>query len=442
MSQITSHPTQGYLSAPLEFEGERWNGLYRSIGLAVALFVLVLIGIAAIAPLHEVAVANGAITPTQQPSTLQHDQGGVVEILHFRSGDEVQAGQVIVQLRAFQNEREQAQLHIRRANIAAEVLKFEALIAGKEPDFTSVFPEISDADLSEQQRQAYEEEQAVAAQSEALYQARLEQRQAERNAAEAELTSLADERRAYQALVEMRAGLVAEGYATRRSLLEAEADLARVEGEMARLAGRIESATNAISEARAELAHRQSELRARWSLELARKVAERKELDQQVIAERDRFDRLAIRAPFDGRLQDLLPKAPGEVVGAGEVIGQIVPLDSTLFALVRLPPKDVGMVSVDDQAILSVTAFDPDLFGDVFGTVSKISPTTNADADGQAFYAVDIQLDPEAIAPETDLTQLRAGMELEARIVTQERTLLRYFLRPVYRALERAFSEN
>ncbi|MEP0522367.1 MAG: HlyD family type I secretion periplasmic adaptor subunit [Hyphomicrobiales bacterium] len=425
------------LTSPLEIEGERWNGLFRGVAISLSLFFLGLLGIAAIAPVSEVALTSGSIVPTQSPSTLQHAEGGVVEKLFVSAGDVVKKGDVVIQLRAFQTEREQEQLKVRTSDARLTITRLKALINGQKPDFHS-----ADAALIGGQELAFFQERRATRKSRAVLEARVAQREAELQSAQTQLESLEEERKQYISLAEMRKQLVEEGYGTRRSLLEAKAELAGAEGQISQTMGRIQSAQEALVEAKESIAQQQAENKARWSVELSKVTAELKDFEEQVRQQDDRFFRLAVRAPFDGRIQELLPKAEGEVVRAGEPIGEIVPIGSKLYASVRLLPKDVGTVAVDDKALITLTAFNADTFGEVEGRVSKISPTTATDESGNTFYEVNVALKAIEGVKTADLSQLRPGMELQARIQTEKRTMLRYFLRPVYRSLERAFSES
>lgn len=425
------------LTSPLEIEGERWNGLFRSFAVALSLFVLSLILLAAVAPINEVAITNGHITSTQSPSAIQHEEGGVVDGIFVGPGSAVKKGDVLIQLRDFQNQRQQGQLDVRIWDVELTIARLEGLISGTEP----VFPDADPALVTRHELSYFQERRAVRKNEEVLA-ARVAQREAELAAAENQMDSLARERENYAALVNMRKSLADEGYGTRRSLLEAEAELAKTDGQIARILGQIEMSGKALLEARVTAEQLETENKAKWSAELSKSAAELEDLLEQSSQQRDRYNRLAIRAPFDGWIQNLLPKAPGEVVRAGEQIGEIVPQDSPLYATVRLKPKDVGSVSLNDRALVTLTAFDPDAFGEVQGVVSKISPTTASDDDGNVYYEVNVALQSVEGRRIADLSRLRPGMELQARIQIEKRTMLRYFLRPVYRSLEIAFSES
>ncbi len=425
------------LTSPLEIEGERWNGFFRSVGVSIALFIIGMIAIAAVAPINEVAISQGEITPTQQPSALQHREGGIVSQILVNIGDRVTKGQPVMHLSAFQNKSEQMQVGVRIADARLNIARLQALLDGKEPEFPS-----ADIELLGRQKLAYKQELQAYSETIAVLAARVAQREADYIAANKQIRSLRDEANKQMALVEMRQGLADEGYASRRSLIESQASMARVEGQLAQAEGRVLSADEALQEASATQSQQLTEFRAKWSLELATVTTELKDLEERLSQQENRINQLVIRAPFDGRVQDLLPKAPGEVVRAGEEIGKIVPVDSRLYASVRLLPKDVGSVSLNDQAILTLTAFDPNVFGELLGNVTNISPTTSTDQQGNIFYDVKIRLAEGGGEGTADLTKLIPGMQLQARIRTEQRTMLRYFLRPVYRSLERAFSES
>jgi HlyD family secretion protein/adhesin transport system membrane fusion protein len=425
------------LTSPLEIEGERWNGMFRGFAIVLSLFIVSLVLLAAVSPINEVAISSGNIASAQPPSALQHQEGGVVEQLYAGAGAHVKKGDVIIQLREFQNERKQGQLDVRISDAELNIARLQALIDGTEPDFPDADPQL----LTRQEISFFQERRAARKNRDVLL-ARVAQREAELSAADDQMESLQQEKSNHIALVEMQRNLAAEGYGSRQSLLRAESELAKTEGQIAQTRGQTETASKALLEAQASLAQLTAENKARWSAELTQITTELKDLQEQSRDQQDRNQRLAIRAPFDGWIQSLVPKAPGEVVRAGEPIGEIVPEGSPLYASVRLLPKDVGTVAIDDKAIVTLTAFNADNFGEVQGTVTKISPTTASDEQGNVYYEVDVALESVEGKRVADLSRLRPGMELQARIQTEKRTILRYFLRPVYRSLEVAFSES
>ena len=67
-------------------------------GIIIALFFVLFLGWAAIAPLDSGAYAPGQVAVTGNRQAVQHREGGTVTALHVAEGDKVQQGQVLVEL--------------------------------------------------------------------------------------------------------------------------------------------------------------------------------------------------------------------------------------------------------------------------------------------------------------------------------------------------------
>ncbi len=64
------------------------------------------------------------------------------------------------------------------------------------------------------------------------------------------------------------------------------------------------------------------------------------------------------------------------VVGPGEVIMQIVPVDDEMIIESRLMPDEVGYVRPGQLADIRVDSYDSSRFGTIKGSVRQISPST------------------------------------------------------------------
>ena len=77
------------------------------------------------------------------------------------------------------------------------------------------------------------------------------------------------------------------------------------------------------------------------------------------------------------------------------------------------------------------------------GEVEVLSATTFVDEkDGQPFYKAVIKLDSDTIGEGSKRRHILPGMVVEADIVTDSKSLVKYLLAPVYRSLDKAFSER
>src|SRR5687768_3031375 len=72
----------------------------RAGSLIAFVFFVVLLGLAAFAPLDAGVIGTGQIAVSGNRQAVQHQEGGVVTALHVREGQRVRQGQVLVELAA------------------------------------------------------------------------------------------------------------------------------------------------------------------------------------------------------------------------------------------------------------------------------------------------------------------------------------------------------
>ena len=104
----------------------------------------------------------------------------------------------------------------------------------------------------------------------------------------------------------------------------------------------------------------------------------------------------------------------------------------------EIDAADARYIKLGQKAAVKITTYDFARFGAVDGEVSKISATTFKDRQDEIYYKAEIKLAKNSVGDNPVLP----GMVTEIDIITGERTLLRYLLRPVFQSLDAAFSER
>jgi hemolysin D len=141
----------------------------------------------------------------------------------------------------------------------------------------------------------------------------------------------------------------------------------------------------------------------------------------------------AIKAPEDGVVFELKPKAKGFVAQSSEPVMKVVPFDR-LEARVEVPSKDIGFVAVDKPAEISIDSFPATDFGVLAGRVRRIGsdalPPDERNAAKQFYrYPVDIQLDQQQLKLKSGQPlDLKVGMSLTANIKLRKVTYLQLLL--------------
>jgi adhesin transport system membrane fusion protein len=89
--------------------------------------------------------------------------------------------------------------------------------------------------------------------------------------------------------------------------------------------------------------------------------------------------------------------------------------------------------------MVKFTAYDFSIYGGLDGKLEHIGADTVVDEKGNAFYTVRVRTNKTSLG---DNLPIIPGMVAEVDIVTGQKSVLSYLLKPVLRARARAFSER
>jgi membrane fusion protein len=195
-----------------------------------------------------------------------------------------------------------------------------------------------------------------------------------------------------------------------------------------------------------ELAARQNQLtETRYSLEqlptvMAGKIQSlRSELSttEQRVAEISGRRAYVIRAPDAGRISTLQATV-GQFTDPRRPQMEIIPNNSALQAELFIPTRGIGFVKPGQEVRILYEAFPHQQFGTYGGRINEISQTilSRSDASGpielkEPAYRVIVALDRPDIDAYGKRIPLQPGMLLNADIILEKRSLLRWFLGPL-----------
>jgi membrane fusion protein, adhesin transport system len=405
---------------------------------------------AAMTEVQELTVAQGQIIPRGQVQAVQHLEGGIVEEIYVHEGTSVTARQPLIRLRPESAVSERSQFDARRAGLKLQLIRLEAQSRDEVPVFGVLAREFPD--LAADQEKLNVNAVMQRHQEHATLSARAGQKRGEIATLTSDLQTARSQLAVQLELMSIQDGLQKSGAGSRKNWLEAKSLMQRAEGEVLNLESKLATARDALSEAESSLAEADAKARQKLSEERVKAASDLAETEQQLIKLVDRFDRLLIRAPSDGVVQELAPKSPGEVIRPGDLVARIVPTDRELVAEVRIDPKDSGHIHVGAEADVRLATYDSAIFGQVRGKVEYVSATTFAPAPGQPtppgqnaaepYYKATIRLLQDHVGEGAVTYPITPGMVLQAHIKTGSKSIIRYMFKPVFNSLDVAFSER
>ena len=430
----------GSLTTPLDIEDGAALKAFHRITTALGVLVIALLAIGAVAPLRVTSIAIGQVIPEGSILPVNHLEGGIVAEIQAKAGTVIEKGAPLVRLSPVSAASESDQLASKRAYLTSQRLRYEALLSNIPPDFSTIartFPQ-----FAIDESQTYEQERAAFDRSTEGLRARLAQRIATRDAAAKELSGSRRSRDLLEEQSRMSKELLKQGFTARQDDLQIENAAINASISVTRLEGEFVAAKEAALESQHALDQLFAEKKAEWHGKISEIEAQISELTALTLRSADRVERLEIRAPQRAVVQELRPKAPGEVIRPGDVVAMLLPLGDTIVAEIKMRPEDAGHVKVGQKARVQVTSFDPGLYGQIKGEVLYISPTTFTDEKGGTFFKATISLGDHQLRRGKKRYEILPGMMVQANIVTDQRSVLSYLLKPVNRAFQNAMTER
>lgn len=391
---------------------------------------------AGLAPLDEGVPTQGMVTIDTKRKAVQHLSGGIIKSVHVKEGQFVEAGAPLLELDGASTQANYESVRQRYLTLLAMEGRLIAEQSGAEK--ISFHPDLIAA------KEDPRVEVALANQ-ESLFMARKSALKAELQSIDESIQGNEAAMRGYQGVLEGRKAqqgfiqeelkglrdLVAEGYAPRNNLLALERTAAETSGSIADLIGNVERSRRAVSELRLRKVQRQQEYRKEVDGQLAEVRGLVQAESEKFVAMRDELARTVIRSPAEGQVVGLAVQTVGGVITPGQKVMDIVPKNEALVLETKVPPHLIDRVQLGRETDVRFSAFShsPQLV--VPGKVESISGDLLTDQQtGMSYYLARVSITEDGMKILGD-RQMQAGMPAEVIIITGERSLLTYLLRPL-----------
>ena len=390
--------TPGITNARL---GKPHKASFILINTIAGLFILMLIW-AGISSVDEVTHAEGRVIPSAKMQVLQNMEGGIVQKINVKQGDMVQAGQVLMNLSSTQFG---AEFESRKQQVLALMAKEARLLAEVEDKPLSFSPEFTE----------------MARQYVNIENAEFSNRKMRLNA---DLAVLDNQYRSAQAELEIVKRLVERG-------LEPQLERIRTQAR--------------VDEARTKIDAMRRQNKSESSAELAKVSLELQPMRKTLPALADKVERTFVRAPMKGVVNRVLVTTLGGVLRPGEPLMEIVPSDDVLVVEAQVRPQDIGFVKLGQSANVKVSAYDYSIFGSMKGRVTQISAdAVSKEERGQTnyYYIARVETTTSVMNSLGKKLPIIPGMQAQVDIITGNKTVLNYLLKPIIGVKENAFRER
>ena len=157
---------------------------------------------------------------------------------------------------------------------------------------------------------------------------------------------------------------------------------------------------------------------------------------------KERLTRMQILSPVNGIVQDLKYRTIGGVIAPGATVMNVVPTDDVVRAEIRVSTADVGHVKEGQLVRVKVQTYDFMRYGVVEGKVSVVSAFSTLDERQQPYFKTYVDLSKKSMGKNEKDMPILPGMTVQGDIVTDNQSVLRYLLRPVFVAFSQGMRER
>ena len=352
---------------------------------------------ASFAWVDEIVRADGEFVSSSRPQIIQNLEGGILSALLVKEGEEVLQGDVLARLHGtiFQSSVDDIEDQITALEIRR--LRLEAELAGASDfDVPAIFSESNPAILSSER---------------SLLRARQQDYVSRRDGAKRILDQAATELKLMENLFSNKVVALIEVTQARKTYADA-----KVKHD--------------------EIVTQTELMRAEEYSDTLKELAT---LKQNLKASTDQLQRTVLVSPVHGVVNKLSITTIGGVVRPGEEILQIIPIEEELLVEAKVAPENIANIRAGQEATIKLSAYDYTIYGTIKGRVDVISADTfkdERDPDGESHYKVTVRVDPMSLSDRQALIDLRPGMQAQIELLTGEKTVLQYLLKPLYKTRE------
>lgn len=409
----------------------------------IVIFFITFIVWASFAKLDEVVHAEGKVVPSKSIQKIQNLEGGIVSDMLVSEGDFVEKGDILIKiddtgaLSSFEEQQVklnslEASLSRLRAEIAGEdKINFPTKLIKDNPRAIQVETALFNSRLSEKQAGLNVLEQ------------QLQQKLQSYNETNAAVTQQKQSYAIAKEELDLTAPLLVDGVVSKVDFLRLKRQVSELDGEIKRAEASKRQAQAAINEVRRKVEEFEQGLKTKALEEKTEKEEQYARIKALISASEDTVRRTEVRSPVTGTIKKLLFNTIGGVIQPGQDIAEIVPLEDTLVIKARVNPKDIAFIRPDQKAIVKFTAYDYSIYGGLDATLEQISADSVYDEQTrESYYEIKVRTKQSYIGQRRENLNIIPGMTATVDLLTGKKTVMKYILKPVIKAQQRALTER
>jgi membrane fusion protein, adhesin transport system len=416
------------------------RGSRITVWIAAALIVSALVW-AKFAVLQEVTMGEGKAIPSSKVQVIQNLEGGIVTEIFVREGQIVNKGDTLLRLDDTRFLSNKGESEVDKYTLMAQVDRLSAEAEGR-PFKPSAEVLAKAPQVAADEQSLYDSRQRRLASEQRTLQEQLRQKTQE----VAEFRSKQDQYRNQLGFIQqelsMSAPLVNSGAVSPVEIIRLKGKASEARGQMDATSLAIPRAEAAIAEIKSKIQESLDSFRSDATKDLNDKRADLAKASATSIAIDDRVTRTTVTSPVKGIVKTLKVNTIGGVVQPGSDMVEIVPLEDNLLIEAKVRPQDVAFLHPGQKAMVKFSAYDYTIYGGLPAKLELIGADTTTDDKGNTFYLIQVRTDKNHLGSDAKPLLIIPGMVATVDIITGEKSVMDYLLKPVLKARTEALRER
>lgn len=409
--------------------------------LFAALFVVAFIIWANFARLDEVTRGDAKVIPSKNLQIVQNLEGGIVNKIFVAEGDIVEKGEVLMEI---DRTRFASSLRENEVNIHAlqiRMLRLSAQAQDKQFEVPSSLIKV-DKKRVESEKSLYLSKKNELDARVNIYRKQRQQKRQELNEIKNKRDKLEKSLSFAQRELDISKPLLEDGAVSEVEIIHLERQVNDLQGELDNANLTIPRLNTAISEFNSKIEELKVTFRTDSLNDFNNTRNELTKLQEEMVAVKDRVDRTQVRAPLKGTVNQIKHKTIGAIVQGGETLAEIVPLEDSLLFEVKIRPQDIGFLRPEQDVTVKLTAYDYSIYGGLPGKIENISADVLLGQNGEQFYKIIVRTSGNSLEYQGNSLEVIPGMSASVDILTGNKTVMDYILKPLLKTKQNALRER
>lgn len=449
--------TTGHIIAPLRTGGlnlpslQAWSNSIptsrRGLALCACAVLISVVGIggtwAATAKLGGALIGSGRVFAEGNNRIVQHLEGGVVEQIMAREGDEVKAGQTLIKLEETSSRSQLDRVLVEKAVSTIELTRWRAERDGAasfavDPsllDPVSKHPRVVEA--LESQMGEFTSSRESRQQQLLVLDGKIANEREDITYLESLLSAYGEQKVLLQKEEKSYVELLDQGLIRQSQVFAAQRTLAQLEAQRANALAGIQKSNHNIKsfgDQKLGLISQHAELVSKSITETQQKLNQNEDYITRLT---DTINRSRVKSPVDGVILSLLVKSTGGVIKSGDKIAEILPKSSDLLLQVPIYSKDITKIYTGQDVEVVFPTDTINAIPPMDGTVSYISADAFTDTQtNSSYYIAHVKMSDARHG-----RNVLPGNVAEVFFRTEAKTLFEYISEPVTRFAMKTYTE-